>query len=51
MHKKVQAATLAAAVTTIIVAVLHRLHVELTPVEQGSITTLLVAAAGWLKVA
>lgn len=51
MHPKVQAATVAAAVTTIVVGVLHRFHVELTPAEQGAITTILVAAAGWFKAA
>lgn len=49
MHKKVQAATVAAALTTIVVGVLHRCHIELTPAEQGAITTLIVAGAGWLK--
>lgn len=49
VHKKVQAATLAAAVTTVIVAILSRVGVELTDVEQGALTMLLVFAAGYVK--
>lgn len=51
VHPKVTAATLAAAVTTIIVAVLSRVGVDLTPAEQGAVTTLLAFAAGYVKAA
>lgn len=44
-------ATLAAAITTVIAAVLSRVGVDLTIVEQGAITTLLAFIAGYLKAA
>jgi hypothetical protein len=49
VHKKVAASTVAAAVTTIIVAVLSRVGVDLTAVEQGAVTTLLAFLAGYVK--
>lgn len=51
VHPKVTAATLAAAVTTVICAVLSRVGIDLTPAEQGAVTTLLAFAAGYLKAA
>ena len=47
--RKVTAATLGAAVTTLIVGVLHRLGVDLTAVEQGALTTLVVFGAGYVR--
>lgn len=49
VHPKVAASALAAAVTTIIVAVLSRAGVDLTPAEQGAVITLLAFAAGYVK--
>lgn len=49
VHPKVGAAAVAAAVTTLLVAVLHRVGVELSDAEQGALTTLFVAAAGYVK--
>lgn len=49
VNPKVGAAAVAAAVTTLLVAVLSRVGVELSDAEQGAVTTLLVFAAGYLK--
>ena len=49
VSSKVWAATIAAAVSTIIVAGLRGMGVDVSVEVQGAVTTILVFAAGYLK--